>query len=77
MAMEAVMNIEGFRALGASVFETVVDKSESVKNTKKAKGEGLTPKEKKQLSDEEKEYGSKRKQIQDKFIKFTTRIPAL
>lgn len=77
MAMEAVMNIEGFRALGASVFETVVDKSESVKNTKKAKGEGLTPKEKKQLSDEEKEYGSKRKQIQDKLIKFTTRIPAL
>jgi len=77
MAMEAVMNIEGFRALGASVFETVVDKSESVKNTKKAKGEGLTPKEKKQLSDEEKECKSKRKQIQEKLIKFTTRVPAL
>ena len=75
-AMEAVMNIEGFRALGASVFETVVNKSESVKNTKKEKGESLTPKEKKQLSDEEKEYKSKRKQIQEKLIKFATRIPA-
>jgi hypothetical protein len=75
-AMEAVMNIEGFRALGADVFETVVNKSEAVKDTKKAKGEELTPKEKKQLTEEEKEYKSKRKLIQEKLIKFATRIPA-
>ncbi|MET3769361.1 hypothetical protein ABIB15_002057 [Marisediminicola sp. UYEF4] len=75
-AMAAVMNIEGFRALGDHVFETVVNKSELVKNTKKQKGETLTPKEKKELSDEEKEYKSKRKQIQEKLIKFATRIPA-
>ncbi|MCZ0710909.1 DEAD/DEAH box helicase family protein [Microbacterium paraoxydans] len=75
-AMAAVMNIEGFRALGSEVFETVVNKSESVKNTKKTKGGSLTPKEKNELTDEEKEYKSKRKQIQEKLIKFATRIPA-
>ena len=74
-AMDAVMNIEGFRALGNSIFETVVNKSEAVKNTKK-NGENLTPNEKKELSAEEKEYKSKRKQIQEKLIKFATRIPA-
>jgi hypothetical protein len=75
-AMKAVMNIEGFRALGNNVFETVINKSESVSKIKKEKGESLTPGEKKELSAEEKEYKSKRKQIQDKLIKFATRIPA-
>jgi hypothetical protein len=75
-AMEAVMNIEGFRALGNEIFETVVNKSESVKDTKREKGDSLSPKEKKQLTEEEKEYKSKRKQIQEKLIKFATRIPA-
>jgi len=74
--MEAVMNIEGFRALGSGIFETVVNKSEAVKKTKKEKGEDLTPKQKKELTAEEKEYKSKRKQIQEKLIKFATRIPA-
>ena len=75
-ALEAVMNIEGFRALGSSVFETVVNKSESVRNTKKEKGEQLTKKEKTELTDEEKEYKSKRKKIQEKLMKFATKIPA-
>jgi hypothetical protein len=75
-AMDAVMNIEGFRALGNGIFETVVNKSEAVKDTKKTKGDDLTPQEKKQLTEEEKEYKSKRKQIQEKLIKFATRIPA-
>jgi hypothetical protein len=75
-AMEAIMNIEGFRALGSSIFETVVNKSEDVRDTKKNKGDKLSDKKKKELSDEEKEYKSKRKQIQDKLIKFATRIPA-
>lgn len=75
-AMNAVMNIEGFRALGSSIFETVVNKSESVRDTKKEKGDSLTPKQVKELSEEEKEYKSKRKQIQEKLIKFATRIPA-
>ena len=32
------MNIEGFRALGSAIFETVVNKSEAVKKTKKESG---------------------------------------
>jgi hypothetical protein len=75
-AMAAVMNIEGFRKLGADVFETVVNKSESVRDTKRDKGDKLTDKQKRKLTDEEKEYKSKRKQIQEKLIKFATRIPA-
>jgi hypothetical protein len=75
-AMEAVMNIEGFRALGSGIFETVVNKSEAVRETKKEKGEKLTDKQKKVLTEEEKDYKSKRKQIQEKLIKFATRIPA-
>ncbi|HVB00006.1 MAG TPA: GIY-YIG nuclease family protein [Acidimicrobiales bacterium] len=75
-ALEAVMKIEGFRALGSDIFETVINKSEQVRATKKQKGDDITPKEKRQLSDEEKEYKSKRKQIQEKLVKFATRIPA-
>ncbi|MBN9152252.1 MAG: restriction endonuclease [Micrococcales bacterium] len=75
-AMDAVMNIEGFRALGNNIFETVVNKSEAVKDTKKTKGDSLSDKEKKELTAEEKDYKSKRKLIQEKLIKFATRIPA-
>ncbi len=75
-AMNAVMNIEGFRSLGSEVFETVVNKSESVRDTKREKGEKLTEKQKRELTEEEKEYKSKRKQIQEKLVKFATRIPA-
>lgn len=75
-AMDAVMNIEGFRALGSNILETVVNKSEAVSKAKKEKGDDITPGEKKELTAEEKEYKSKRKQIQEKLIKFATRIPA-
>jgi len=74
-AMQALMNIEGFRSLNSDI-ETIINKSESVKKAKeKANVEDLTPKEKKKLTDEEKEYKSLRKQIQEKLIKFATRIP--
>ena len=72
-AMRALMNIEGFRSLNADI-ETIINKSEAVKKAKKEK-QNLTPKEKKQLSEEEKEFKNKRKQIQEKLIKFATRIP--
>jgi hypothetical protein len=75
-ALKAVMNIEGFRALGDNIIETVINKSEKVKETKKQKGDDLDYEEKKKLSAEEKEYKSKRRQIQEKLIKFATRIPA-
>ncbi|HMR80062.1 MAG TPA: hypothetical protein PKD61_33375, partial [Polyangiaceae bacterium] len=76
-ALAAVERIEGWRALGDNIIETIINKSEKVKALKnKAKDDDLTPKEKKELSAEEKEYKSKRKQIQEKLIKFATRIPA-
>ncbi|MDC7228520.1 MAG: DEAD/DEAH box helicase family protein [Spirochaetales bacterium] len=74
-AMKALMSIEGFRSLNQDI-ETIINKSESVKKAKKdANDKELTKKEKKELSDEEKEYKSLRKQIQDKLIKFATRVP--
>lgn len=76
-AMAAVERIEGWRSLGDNVIETIINKSEAVKDLKnKAKNGDLTEKQKKQLSDEEKEYKSKRKLVQEKLIKFATRIPA-
>lgn len=73
-AMKALMNIEGFRNLNSDI-ETIINKSEHVKKTKKEKGDDLSASEKKRLTEEEKEYKSKRKEIQDKLIKFATRIP--
>ena len=76
-AMAAVERIEGWRALGDNIIETIINKSEMVKELKdKAKKKELSTKEKKQLTDEEKEYKSKRKLVQEKLIKFATRIPA-
>lgn len=72
-AMKALMKIEGFRSLNKDI-ETIINKSEAVKKAKKEKEE-LTPKEKKKLTEEEKEFKSLRKQIQEKLIKFATRIP--
>jgi hypothetical protein len=74
-ALKAVMSIEGFRSLGNDIIETVINKSNHVKKLKKKKEE-LPPEVKKELTAAEKEYKSKRKQIQDKLIKFATRIPA-
>lgn len=76
-AMAAVERIEGWRALGDNVLETIINKSDRIKDLKKkAKEKELTKKEKKELSDEEKEFKSKRKLVQEKLIKFATRIPA-
>ena len=74
-AMQALMSIEGFRNLNQDI-ETIINKSESVKKTKKEANErDLTKKEKKELTEEEREYKSLRKQIQEKLIKFATRVP--
>jgi hypothetical protein len=76
-AMAAVERIEGWRALGDHIIETIINKSEKVKELKnKAKDNELTEKQKEQLTEEEKEYKSKRKLVQEKLIKFATRIPA-
>jgi hypothetical protein len=76
-AMAAVERIEGWRTLGNNIIETIINKSDKVKDLKKKAKDGkLTAREKKQLTNEEKEYKSKRKLVQEKLIKFATRIPA-
>lgn len=73
-AMSALMRIEGFGNLNADI-QTIINKSEAVKKKRNDLGEKLTKDEKKALSEEEKDYKNKRKQIQEKLIKFATRIP--
>ncbi len=73
-AMQALMSIEGFRSLNSDI-ETIINKSEAVKKARKEGDKNLTAKDKKALTEEEKEYKSKRKEIQEKLIKFATRIP--
>jgi L-rhamnose mutarotase len=76
-AMAAVERIEGWRSLGDNIIETIINKSEKIKELKnKARDGKLSATEKKQLTEEEKEYKSKRKLVQEKLIKFATRIPA-
>jgi hypothetical protein len=75
-ALKAIMSIEGFRSLGDNVIQAVINKSEHVKAVKKEKGDAISAKEKRELTQEEKDYKSARKQIQEKLIKFATRIPA-
>ena len=74
-ALEALKNIEGFRNLNQDI-ETIINKSEAVKKAKKeANDDELSKKQKQELTDAEKEYKNLRKQIQEKLIKFATRIP--
>jgi hypothetical protein len=74
-AMDALMSIEGFRNLNQDI-ETIINKSEAVKKARKeANDKELSDKKKKELTEAEKEYKSKRKMIQEKLIKFATRIP--
>lgn len=75
--MAAVERIEGWRSLGDNVLETIINKSEKIKDLrKKARDRKLSVKEKRELTEEEKEFKSKRKLVQEKLIKFATRIPA-
>jgi hypothetical protein len=75
-ALAAVHRIEGWRSLQPNVLETIVHKSDAIKGLKKrAKEDDLSPKEKKELTDQEREFKSLRKQVQEKLIKFATRIP--
>lgn len=73
-ALDALMHIEGFRSLNQDI-ATIINKSEHVKKAKKEGDEKLTEREKRELTEEEKEYKSKRKEIQEKLIKFATRVP--
>ena len=73
--MAALTRIEGFRNLNQDI-ETIINKSEAVKKVRKeTPDEAMTPQKKRELTEEEKEYKSLRKQIQEKLIKFATRVP--
>ena len=74
-ALEALMHIEGFRALNTDI-NTIINRSEKVKKLKKEKGDDLTKKEKKELDEEEKAAKSLRKQVQENLLKLAARIPA-
>ena len=75
-AMKALMAIEGFRNLNADL-ETIINRSEQIKDAKRRAGEGDEPsaREKKELTEAEKERKSLRKQVQEKLIKFAARVP--
>jgi len=76
-AMAAVERIEGWRSLGDNIIETIINRSEKLKELKgKAKERELTVKEKAELSEIEREFKKKRQMVQEKLIKFATRIPA-
>lgn len=74
-ALDALQKIVGHRNLNQDI-ETIINKSEAVKQARKEKNdEAFTKEEKKEISKEEKEFKTLRKQIQEKLIKFATRIP--
>ena len=74
-ALDALMNIEGFRSLNSEI-QTIINRSEKVKKLKKEKGDDLTKQEKKKLSEDEKKAKSLRKQVQENLLKLAARIPA-
>lgn len=74
-AMNALLSIEGFRSLNKDI-ETIINKSEAIKKAKKeANDREMSSQEKKELTEEEKKTKGLRKQIQEKLIKFATRVP--
>ncbi len=74
-AMAALMSIQGFRSLKQDL-ETIINKSEAVKKARReANDEKLSANQQKQLTEAEKEYKSLRKKVEEKLIKFATRVP--
>ena len=74
-AIDALMNIEGFRNIKEDI-KTIINKSEKIKKIKKdANKKEISEKEKKELSKEEKEYINLRKHVREKLLQFATRIP--
>jgi molybdopterin-guanine dinucleotide biosynthesis protein len=73
-ALDALMHIEGFRSLSTEI-QTIINRSEKVKKLKKEKGDDITSKEKKDLSEDEKQAKSLRKQVQENLLKLAARIP--
>lgn len=68
-AIDALKKIEGFRNLNADL-ENIINKGKAIKKQKQTGN-----KKTKQDNDDEKEYKSLRKEIQEKLIRFAARIP--
>lgn len=75
-AMKTLQKIEGFRSINKDI-ETIINRSNEVKKSRKDKNddETMTKGEKDELKAKEKEMKDLRKKIQEKLIKFATRIP--
>tara|TARA_B100000242_G_C43051466_1_gene491256 strand:+ start:940 stop:3432 length:2493 start_codon:yes stop_codon:yes gene_type:complete len=74
-ALEALMQVEGFRSLNQDI-ELIINKADSIKKIKQTSDDKkVSDKVKRQLTEDEKQYRSLRKQVQQKLIKFATRIP--
>ena len=76
-ALNAIMQIEGFRSMNSDVFETIINRSNALKDkkSKESSDKSEDKKTKKEISEEEKEIKSQRKIIQENLRKFATRIP--
>ena len=75
-ALDAVQKIEGWRSIGKSPIETVINASENIKDLEDRKKDGkLTKRQEKKLAAERRAYKKMRSEIRDKLIKFATRIP--
>lgn len=68
-ALDALKKIEGFRNLNADL-ESIINKGKAIKKQKQSGN-----KKTKHDSEEEKEYKSLRKELQEKLIRFAARIP--
>lgn len=77
-AYDAIMQIEGFRNMNSDIFETIINRSKEIKETKSksdTNSDAENKRDKKEITEKEKEIKSKRKMIQECLRKFATRIP--
>ena len=73
-ALDILMKIEGFRTIQNDL-EKIINKTDKINNIKKEIGDKISDKQKKELTQEEKDQRNLRKQIQDKIKIFAMRIP--
>jgi hypothetical protein len=73
-AIEAIMNIVGFRNIKQDI-EIIINKSDFVKKVQKQVNTGdIGEKKKRELTEAEKEYRRRREEIQEKLLKFASRL---
>ncbi len=74
-AMSALMQIEGFRRLNHDI-ETIINSSDAINRIRRERNADVIPAgERREISDEQKKINKTRKLIQEKLVKFATRIP--